>query len=260
MPLHLHPHLNSKKREDNGWGIMQTQEIEELMKELAWEPSPEDVKQLHENTLKNIEDEKNSTMLYDPVEKDYRTYAHCKKKYGQDLADKMLRAEKENNGRIAPEDYAKLMNHNQRMEKQAAPALKPAKTRAPFVMLDHTTVKNPKVIKILKKSMMLYLYLRTYIVREKFPGDLLNLYEQYFKKGNLAASVSIRKLARDFELDHKTVIAYLHEMDRHKVIKIEKIHAADAYDNQVHSVYVLGHHDFNKMETYLVEKLATSDR
>ena len=242
---------------------MQTQEIdeiEELMEELAWESSPEDIKKLHKDTLKNIEDEKNSTMLYDPVGNDYRTYAHCKKKYGQDLADKMLRAKKENNGRIAPEDYAKLMNHNQRMEKQAAPALKPVKARSPFVMLDHATIKNPKVIKILKKSMMLYLYLRTYIVREKFPGDLLNLYEQYFKKGNLAASVSIRKMARDFELDHKTVVAYLHEMAKNKVIEIEKIYAADAYDNQVHSVYVLGHHDFSKTETYLIEKLTTSDR
>jgi len=38
-----------------------------------------------------IEEEQNSTMLYDPVENDYRTYAHCKMNYGQDLADKMLR-------------------------------------------------------------------------------------------------------------------------------------------------------------------------
>jgi hypothetical protein len=242
---------------------MQTQEvdeIEELMKELEWESSPEDIKKAVEDTLQNIEDEKNSTMLYDPVENDYRTYTHCKKKYGQDLADKMLRAKKENNGRIAPEDYAKLMRHDQRMEKQAAPALKPAKARTPFVMLDHATIKNPKVRKVLKKSMMLYLYLRTYIVREKFAGDRLNLYEGYFKKGKLAASVSIRKLARDFEIDKKTVIAYLHEMSEHKVIEIEKIHAADAYDKQLHNVYVLGRHDFSKMESFLVDELATSDR
>jgi hypothetical protein len=247
---------------------MQTQdnkELEEIWKDLPffndnYEYSQEDIKKAVGDTLKNIEDEKNSTMLYDPVENDYRTYAHCKKKYGQDLADKMLRAKNENNGRIDKEDYAKLMNNNQLVEKQVVPASKPAKARAPFVMLDHTIIKNPKVIKILKKSMLLYLYLRAYIVREKFPGDLLNLYEQYFKMGKLAASVSIRKLARDFELDHKTVTAYLHEMDKHKVIVIEKIHAADAYDNQVHSVYVLGSHDFSKMETYLVEELATSDR
>jgi hypothetical protein len=246
---------------------MQTQEIddyEELTKGLPlfddkWEPSPEDIKKAVGDTLKRIEDEENSTMLFDPVEKDYRTYAHCKKKYGQDFADKMLRAKKENNGRIDKEDYAKLMSHHQRMEKQVAPALKPAKARAPFVMLDHETIKNPKVRKILKKSMMLYLYLRTYIVREKFAGDLLNLYEGYFKKGKLAASVSIRKLAHDLEINPKTVTAYLQEMSEHKVIEIEKIHSADSYDNQVHNVYVLGRHDFSKMESYLVEELATSD-
>jgi hypothetical protein len=246
---------------------MQTQEIdesEELTKGLPlyyddWEPSPEDIKKAVEDTLKNIEDEQNSTMLYDPAENKNRTYAHCKKKYGQDLADKMLRAKKENNGRIAQDDYAKLMSHHQRMEKQASPALKPATARAPFVMLDHAIIKNPKVIKILKKSMMPYLYLRTYIVREKFAGDHLNLYERYFKKGKLAASISIRKLAHEFEIDQKTVTSYLHKMAEHKVIEIEKIHAADSYDNQVHNVYVLGRHDFSKMETYFVEELATSD-
>ena len=241
---------------------MQTQEIdeiEELMEELAWEPSPEDVKQLHENTLKRIEEEQNSTMLYDPIERDYRTYAHCKKKYGQDLADKMLRAKNENNGRIDKEDYAKLMNHIQHVEKQAAPVLKPVTARVPFVMLDHAIIKTPKVRKVLKKSMMLYLHLRAYIVREKFAGDHLNLYERYFKKGKLAASVSTRKLAHDFEINKNTVSAYLHEMSEHKVIEIEKIHAADAYDNQLHNVYVLGHHNFSKTETYLIQKLATTD-
>jgi hypothetical protein len=243
---------------------MQTQEIdeiEELMEELEWEPSPEDVKQLHENTLKRIEEEQNSTMLYDPIERDYRTYAHCKKKYGQDLADKMLRAKNENNGRIDKEDYAKLMNHNQHVEKQVAPApaSKPVIAKAPFLMLDHAIIKTPKVRKVLKKSMMLYLHLRIYIVREKFPGDLLDLYERYFKKGKLAASVSTRKLAQDFEIDKNTVSAYLQEMSEHKVIEIEQIHAADAYDNQLHNVYVFGHHDFSKTETYLIQKLATSD-
>ena len=48
-------------------------------------------------------------------------------------------------------------------------------------------------------------------------------------------------------------------MAEHKVIEIEKIPAADSYDNQVHNVYVLGRHDFSKMETYLIEELATSD-
>jgi hypothetical protein len=241
---------------------MQTKEddeIEKLWKELRWKPSPEDDKKAVEEVLREHENEKNSTMLYDPTEKKNRTYAHCKKKYGQDLADKMLRAKKENNGRIAKEDYAKLMNLHHRREEQAAPASKPATARAPFVMLDHSIIKNPKVIKILKKSMMLYLYLRAYIVREQYPGDLLKLHERFFKKGKLAASFSIRKLARDFDINQKTVTAYLHEMAEHKVIKIEKIPAADSYDNQVHNVYVLGRHDFSKMETYLIEELATSD-
>lgn len=241
---------------------METQEIDEIEKlydELRREPSPEDYRKAYDDRLKEIEDEKDSTMLFDPTEKDYRTYEHCKKKYGLDLANKMLHAKRKNNGQLDKEDYTKLMNHNQHVKKQVAPAPKPVIAKAPFLMLDHAIIKTPKIRKILKKSMMLYLHLRTYIVREKFPGDVLDLYDRFFKKGKLATSISTRKLAQDFEIDKNTVSAYLQEMSEHKVIEIEQIHAADAYDNQLHNVYVLGHHDFSKKETYLIQKLATSD-
>ena len=108
--------------------------------------------------------------------------------------------------------------------------------------------------------MMLYLYLRCFIVREKFNGDRLNLYGRYFRKGKLAASVSIRKLSRELFMDQKTVALYLCQLEKHKVIEVELIKARDAWDGQDHNVYVFGNHDYNGQEIYLVEEMANIDQ
>ena len=220
--------------------------------------NPEEYIKAMEDHDKSLENEKNRTILYDPVDKKQRDYAACKKRYGQDLADKMLRAKKENNGRLNREDYADLMN---RFNKGSEPVNKTRRIKytkqknKPFIMLYHELLKKAKVRKIMKKSMMLYLYLRCHIVREKFEGDRLNLFGRYFTKGRLAASISIRKLAKDLYIDEKTVAVYIKQMSSHGVLEIEKIFASDAYDNQSHSVYVFGRHDFRKHETYYIEEI-----
>ena len=218
--------------------------------------TPEEYMNTMEDHRKSLENEKNRTILYDPVDKQRRDYADCKERYGQDLADKMLRAKKENNGRLNPEDYADLMNRNNKGS-EAVNKIKNLKhtkqKNEPFIMLYHKLLKNAKVRKVMKKSMMLYLYLRCHIVREKFEGDRLNLFGRYFTKGRLAASISIRKLAKDLYIDEKTVAVYIKQMSSHGVLEIEKIFASDAYDNQSHSVYVFGRHDFRKHETYYLK-------
>ena len=239
-----------------------------------WEPTPEQIKETMENHLRELQWEKNGTMLYDPTDKKMRSYAECNRRYGQELADKMLHAKEENNGRLTPEDYADLMRNHQQGKVPSKPTQKvrsksgrtdnstskTATKKSPFIKLDHDILRNPKVRMILKKSMMLYLYLKCHIVREKFPGDRLNLYERYYKKGKLAASFSLRKLSQDLYLDEKTVTVYVQELAAENLIEIEKIPAAEAFDKQDHSVYVLGHHSPGKHETYLVEQLLTSDR
>jgi len=88
---------------------------------------------------------------------------------------------------------------------RAATALN-CESESPIVsMLDHATIKT-RSQKSSEKIHDAVLYLRTYIIREKFAGDHLKLYERYFKKGKLAASISTRKLAHDLEIDKKTVM------------------------------------------------------
>jgi len=53
---------------------------------------------------------------------------------------------------------------------------------------------------------------------------------------------------------------YLKKMAEDGVIKIEKVSARDAYDNQQHNVYIFGTHDFNQNEFYYADELSTTDQ
>jgi len=242
-------------------------EVEELIKDLPFfnnEPAtPEENLELYTEHLKYLENEENNTILYDPAEKKRRNYKYCKKKYGQDLADKMLHAKKKNNGRVRPEDYAEIMKRHDLKNVQKnvnSKSDQKVNGKEPFVMLENNVIRNERVRKTLKKSMMLYLYLRSYIIREKFKGDSLNLYKRFFLKGKLAASISIRKLAQELYMDEKTVSGYIQELSANRIIEIETISAGDAFDNQKHNVYVFGTHDSMKHETYYLNQAASGER
>jgi hypothetical protein len=228
-----------------------------------WEPSPEDHLEMVENHLKELEDEKNRTSLYNPAEKKNRDYGYCKKKYGKVLADKMLRAKTENNGHLERDDYAELMrkhNNGSEVNKRLIEIKPKSKYNGQFVGISYSVIKNAKLRKILKRSMFLYLYLRSFIVRKKYSGDKLNLYEKYYKKGKLAACVSVRKLAKELYMDEKTVTTYLQDLLKHRVIEFDKIQAKEAYDNQAHNIYIMGTHYAGKHATYYLEELSTSDQ
>ena len=242
----------------------QTERTEENLKNLApglfWEPTDEETLKLMENQLRHLEDEKYRTMLFDPIIKKKRDYAGCKKRYGQEMADKMYKAKKKG-FRLDPADYAKLM----RQQKGTKPsgkkeAKKSTAKTSPFIMNSHDFFRSPLAAKKLGKSMALYFFIRTYIVRKNYAGDKLNLYGAYFKKGRLASSFSIRKLAEAHDKSPKTVGTYLKKMAEDGIIKIEKVSARDAYDNQQHNVYIFGTHDFNHNEFYFAEELSTTDQ
>ncbi len=229
------------------------------------EPTEEDRRQIREDLERRYEAEENSIFLYDPVEKESISLARCKRKYGREMADKMLKAKKENNGRLDKEDFkelTRLRNPNPGPAKESGrsevSAKSPSKTE-PFIKIEHRIMRSGKARKILKKSMTLYLYLRSYIVREKFKGDALNLFERYYEQGRLAASMSIRKLARDLDLDQKTVARFLRELSDNRAIEIERIPAGEAFDSQEHNVYIFGRRDRDKNEIYYIDEIADND-
>jgi len=144
----------------------------------------EKTEELMENHLLCLEDEKNRTMLYDPVARKKRDYTECKFRYGQEWAEKMYKARK-NGGRLDSADYAKLMY--QKKKTGTKPSGKPEKKKSKgrtgsFIRLDHEFVRSPRARKALRKSMMLYLIYKELHCQEKLCGGQIELIQDLFQK------------------------------------------------------------------------------
>ena len=58
----------------------------------------------------------------------------------------------------------------------------------------------------------------------------------YYKKGLLATSKSIRQIAKDFAMSRTTVSKYKDTLIQEGCIKVKKIHPNEAWDNQEHII------------------------
>ena len=207
-----------------------------------WEPSPEMIEKAVTDAHQENEIEKNRTIVYDPGGKKRIPYKDCKDKYGKEIADKILQAKKATGGRLSSTDYAEVVRKHQNLvatNEKSANCIS-NQPQIQFVPVNFQVLRNPTMRKLLKKSMLLYLFLRSMIVRKPFKGDRLNIYNKFYKKGKLAASISIRKLSKDLYLDEKTVTSYINNLCRDDILKLDNISAEESFDNQQHRVYVLG--------------------
>ena len=249
--------------------IVEAKQIADEFKDLpffdpTFDFSSDQYQEMFDNHRRELEADKNATMIFDPVSKTMRNYSWCKDRYGTEMADKMLQAKRENNGMLPKEDYAELMRQQNGKEVSKTQAKeksnsKPSATSCAFIKLDHYLLRSEKVRKALRNGMGIYLYLRMYIVRKKFAGDKLGIYESYYTKGKLAASVSIRKLSKDWSMSVNTVQKYLKEMAAAAIIKIDEIPPEKAFDNRKHNVFILGTYDCFGNENYFIEEQATID-
>ena len=99
--------------------IVEAKQIADEFKDLpffdpTFDFSSDQYQEMFDNHRRELEADKNATMLFDPVSKTMRNYSWCKDRYGTEMADKMLRAKRENNGMLPKEDYAELMRDSRK--------------------------------------------------------------------------------------------------------------------------------------------------
>ena len=222
-----------------------------------WEPSEEDYRRQYEEDARWLEEDKNKITLYDPRDKDTKTYEVCLNLYGYELANKMLDAKNEKR-MLCKQDYLRLMSYKKpevirEKEKQIIDKTNKINQKEPFMKIYHNTIKNADLRKIMKKSMMLYMYLMSYIVRGRRDDDKLHLYRGYYQHGKLAVSIPVRILAKELDMDKETIVNYLKNLEEHHIIEIDKVQTDSEHDKNTHNIYILGKHDFNS-ETYFIDE------
>ena len=96
---------------------------------------------------------------------------------------------------------------------------------------------------------MLYLLIRRYVVREHFEGDL-NLYENYWKKGILAATKSLRWLAKRFGYRkhyQEQIRQWIKALEQEGLIQINRINVGR---KKPQNIFILGSHNSESERDY----------
>lgn len=203
---------------------------------------------------------KNSTLVYDPGERKENTVSYCEKKYGPEIAKAMYQAKKRG-GQIDKAIYAEIMKistgkgnkDKNEIQKKIIPFDK--KENGQFIMVPFNLLDNANFRTNFSGKILTYLLLRRNIIRKRMKQDKLKLYENYYAKNKLAASIPIRKLGRDMGLSPTTVRKYINELKISGVVKIDKIKPHEAWDNQKHYIYVLGTHKGKDNEKYFIDEV-----
>lgn len=134
------------------------------------------------------------------------------------------------------EDVKHIENHENGKERHKIPR------EDQFIMTHFKELDDKELLKGYRSPFLLYLKIRSYIVRAPFEGDL-GLYEKYWKKGVLASTRSLIKLANDFGYSrkrHEQIRRWVHKLVEDGFIKLDSV---DVGKEKNQFVFVFGKHN-----------------
>ncbi len=106
-----------------------------------------------------------------------------------------------------------------------------------FELFDNPDFRNSFMT---KKRFRTYLYFRRRVIRGKNCHDPLDLHFHYWISGELATSMPLGKIAKDLNLSKSTVSDHIKQLEKERIIIVDKIEASEAYDRKLHLVLILG--------------------
>lgn len=217
----------------------------------------EEQKREFQQALAEAQAQEDRQKVWDPGERKTITFGECRKKYGKAYAKALLNAQKQNR-KVDTETYKEIIRIHRRkaapieVENQTA---NKAKINRQWIRIYFGLLDNQKFREKHGSEMGVYIWLRRHIVRSRMKHDRLNIYERYYKKGLLASSMSIKRIAEDFDMSRTTILKYKDTLIQEGCIKAIKIHPNEAWDNQKHLIYVFGTHAGGKDERYYIDEV-----
>lgn len=142
-------------------------------------------------------------------------------------------------GRITPEEYDKKMSKLNKLSK---------KRYKSFEIVNSTIVKDPDFCKKFASPFVLYLYLRTLIIRS---GPLKH---RTYDRNALVAMVSEDKLAAQFGVADRTIRRWISHLVENGLIKKSKLKQWGKGTDFQPNLYQLGYINKNGREDYFIDK------
>ncbi|MCK4526445.1 hypothetical protein KAW18_03670 [candidate division WOR-3 bacterium] len=130
------------------------------------------------------------------------------------------------------------------MEKEITKQNTTSKKKEQTVRTPLSVYRNLKLYKEVNVCLPIYQYIISCIFRGEHGGDKFDLYNNYFKRGILASSVSLRKLAEVHGITKKTVEKRIKILIEYGFMKIEKIDTVFKKKGKIiggkQNIYILG--------------------
>lgn len=123
------------------------------------------------------------------------------------------------------------------------------KNKDQFVKINFDLIDNKYFLRMYRSKYMLYLLMRRYIVREYFEGDL-GLYENYWKKGVLASTKSLRWLAKQLGYRkhyQERVRQWIKILEQEELIQTSEV---DVGRKKPQNVFIFGTHNSGSERDY----------
>lgn len=130
-------------------------------------------------------------------------------------------------------------------------------TSKQYISIMFNKIDCPEFRERFKSPLLLYFYIRRFVVRKYNPKDKYDIYGRYFKNDNkFACTMSIRRLAKDFRCSTNTIQSYLNELEECGFIEIETIKVG-RHNKQ--SVYILGGYKAGE-PTWFIDEVPTPEK
>ena len=109
----------------------------------------------------------------------------------------------------------------------------------PYKLLDNSAYRNEF---LRKKRFITYYWLRRFIVRRKRKhfSDPVNLFQNYWMRGELASCLSLERISKDLNLSLSTARSHIKKLEEEGLIKVDRFDADETPDGKKHEIYILG--------------------
>ena len=91
-----------------------------------------------------------------------------------------------------------------------------------------------------KKRFRTYLWLRRFVIRGMNIFDPYNMYQNYYRQGELAVCLPLDRAAIDLNLPKSTVHSHIQQLEQDGVIRVEPVDTHESDNGRRHNVYILG--------------------
>ena len=215
---------------------------------------------IQENARQQLEEtngKRDGIILYDTITGKKIAYKRFVNTYDKHWADIYLKYELKK--KRVPQDISRkfyltfISTKTKPKKHKSGLVLRSGFEKESWIKVPNTIYKDNNLGRIMVGKTELYFHLRSSIVRQTMKKDKLNLFNDYYKEGFLAASITKSDLAKWLHMGKLKISNYLDILVENKILILKEKLSSESWDKKPHDIYIFGIHNGLKNKNYVEE-------